>query len=109
MGLWDILTREIKLGSHQLSWNEPLLCRTRLRGDFIWRIVISLSSWLAASGIMLLIFSSNQNPPSRGVAVGLGAVFGLGPAVMMLLVVFLAHYIFLQIATRHFFSAKKTC
>lgn len=84
MGLWDILTKDIKLGSHELSWNEPMMCRTRLRGDLIWRVVIALSAWLAGTGIMLLIFSSNQNPPSRGVAVGLGAVFGLGPAVMAL-------------------------
>lgn len=84
MGLWDILTKEIKLGSHELSWNEPMMCRTRLRGDLIWRVVISLSVWLAVTGIMLLIFASNQNPPSRGVALGLGLIFGLVPAVMVL-------------------------
>jgi len=84
MGLWNILTKEIKLGSHELSWSEPMQFRARLRGDLIWRAVISLSSWLAASGVFLLIFSSNQNPPPRGVALGLGAVLGLGPAVMIL-------------------------
>lgn len=84
MGLWDILTKDIKLGSHELWWSEPMQFRARLKGDLIWRIAISLSAWLAASGILLVIFSFNQNPPARSVAFGLGAVFGMGPAVMYL-------------------------
>lgn len=84
MGLWDILTKDIKLGSHELSWSEPTQFRARLRGDFIWRMAISLSAWLAATGILLVIFSFNQDPPSRSVALGLGAVFGMGPVTMFL-------------------------
>lgn len=77
MGLWNLLTKEIKLGSTELQFNEPQLGRARLRGDLVWRLVTVLGAWAAGIGVMGLLFSINQDPPGFGVAVGLGAVFGL--------------------------------
>ncbi|MFG0297061.1 MAG: jacalin-like lectin [Maioricimonas sp. JB045] len=84
MGLWKLLTKEIKLGSTELQFNEPQLGRARLRGDLIWRLATVLGAWAAGIGVMGLLFSINQDPPGFGVAVGLGAVFGLGMAAQAL-------------------------
>ncbi|QDU41145.1 hypothetical protein Mal4_55100 [Maioricimonas rarisocia] len=84
MGLWDLLTKEIKLTSDELQFNEPLFGRIRLRGDLLWRVVTVLGAWAAGIGVMSLLFSINQDPPGFGVAVGLGAVIGLAVAAQIL-------------------------
>jgi len=84
MGLWDILTKPI--GGSGLSWNEPFMFRIRLRGDLWIRLVTMLGVWLAATGVMLVLFTLNNDPPGIGIALGLGAVFGLGPAALCLFV-----------------------
>jgi hypothetical protein len=84
MGLSDILTQPIKLGSSAERWQEPMLFRIRLRGDFIWRLMFLLSAWGLATGVMLLVLAFNKNATSIPLAVGLGAVFGLGPAFLLL-------------------------
>jgi hypothetical protein len=84
MGLWKLLTKPLSLSSAKLSWNEPMFFRPRLRGDLWLRLLVVLGAWLAASGALLIIFSSNANPPARPVAFGLG-LLGAGVAYLCVL------------------------
>ena len=84
MGLWKILTTDINLTGAKLRWREPMMYRARLRRDVPWRVLTVLGTWFAGTGVMALVFSINVKPPSIGVAFGLGAVIGLGPAILCL-------------------------
>ncbi|MFG0333857.1 MAG: hypothetical protein ACF8TS_10885, partial [Maioricimonas sp. JB049] len=84
MDLRNLLTRDIRLTSAELQFTEPQLGHIRLRGDLPWRIAAVLGAWAAGIGVMSLLFSINRNPPGFGVAVGLGAVFGLAGAGQLL-------------------------
>ena len=81
MGIKEFLTTPINFGSSEkYHWNEPILYRIRLRGDLWLRLIIVASMWGAGTGILLMLFSINNNPPGPGTAVFLGAAFALGPA-----------------------------
>jgi len=67
-----------------LRWGEPFGFRLRLRGDFGLRLVTAFGAWAAATGVFCGLFGINANPPGFAVAAFLGAVFGLGPAVLVL-------------------------
>lgn len=84
MSLWDVLTKQRGLGSAAFRWNEPPLCRIRLRGDLWQRAAILLAAWGAATGVLLVLFAFNVKPPGISLAIGLGAVFGFGPAMLIL-------------------------
>lgn len=85
MGLWDALTRQRHFGTTVFSWKEPWLYRARLRGDVWLRLAIIAGLWTAAAGIFLVLFAMNVRPPGMLLAIGLGAVFGLGPGILFLL------------------------
>jgi hypothetical protein len=85
MGLWDILTKPRHFGSTVLSWKEPSLYRSRLRGDLWTRLAIVLGLWAAATGVLLILFGINVRPPGVMLAIGLGAVFGFGPGMLFLI------------------------
>lgn len=80
MGVWEFLTKPRGLGSAAFLWNEPWLFRIRLRGDLLRRFAIMLAGWGLATGVLLVLFAINVKPPGIPLALGLGAVFGLGPA-----------------------------
>ncbi|MBD3674217.1 MAG: hypothetical protein HUJ26_11900 [Planctomycetaceae bacterium] len=80
MGLWNLLTKDISFGRSNLKWGEPPIYRLRLKRDLPWRVLLVAACWLAATGIMLIIFSQNQNEESSGLAWGLGFVFGFLPS-----------------------------
>ena len=84
MGLRDILTMEIGGRKASFRWNEPACYRLRLRGDLWLRLALALAGWAAATGVLLVLFAINVNPPGIALAAGLGLVFGLGPAVLLL-------------------------
>ncbi|HSG71644.1 MAG TPA: hypothetical protein VLA12_14580 [Planctomycetaceae bacterium] len=84
MGLKDLLTREFKIGSHRHQWREPACYRIRLRNDLWQRLFLVAGAWLIGTGVMFIVTSTNQNPPGPGLCLGLGAVFGLGPAILFL-------------------------
>ncbi len=85
MGLWDFLTKPRHFGSTVLSWKEPSQYRARLRGDLWTRLAIVLGLWAAATGVLLVLFGINVRPPGVMLAIGLGAVFGLGPGILFLI------------------------
>lgn len=80
MGGWEFLTMQRGLGSAAFRWNEPWLFRIRLRGDLLRRFAIMLAGWGLATGVLLALFAVNVKPQGIPLALGLGAVFGLGPA-----------------------------
>ncbi|QDT43654.1 hypothetical protein Pan241w_37560 [Gimesia alba] len=80
MGIWDLLTKPIKLTSAVFYWHEPMLYRLKLRGDLLVRCVFALSVWAAASGMFCLLFALNGNPPGIELSFLMGAILGLGPA-----------------------------
>ena len=79
MGFWGFLTKPRGLGSTAYYWSEPFLYRIRLRGDLLQRLAIMLAAWGLATGVLLILFAINKNPPGLPLGFGLGAVFGLGP------------------------------
>lgn len=83
MGVWEFLTKERGIGSAAFRWNEPSLYRIRLRSDLFTRLAIIAAAWLGATGILLVLFAFNQDPPGVWLAFGLGIVFGLGPAMLL--------------------------
>ncbi|QDU51251.1 hypothetical protein [Gimesia panareensis] len=80
MGIWDFLTKPIKLTSAVFFWHEPLCYRLRLRGDLLIRCGFALAVWAAVTGIFSLLFAFNVNPPGISLAIIVGAILGLGPA-----------------------------
>jgi hypothetical protein len=84
MGLWDILTKDLTPSRADLRWREPWLYRIRLRGDLAARVLLALSGWLTAAGVLLLLFSVSQKPGGLDLAFGLGAAAGLGPLTLFL-------------------------
>lgn len=84
MGLKDILTKPLFQGKHAFRWQEPRLFRFRLMGDLVQRIVLVLAAWLLGTGVLLMMFSVNRQPPGIGLGFGLGIAFGLGPAALVL-------------------------
>lgn len=80
MGVWEFLTKPRGLGAAAFRWNEPWLFRIRLRGDLLLRLAVLASGWALATGVLLVLFAINVKPPGIPLALGLGAVFGLGPA-----------------------------
>ena len=83
MGVWEFLTKERGIGRAAFRWNEPALFRIRMRRDFFTRLAIIFAAWLIATGVLLVLFAFNQNPPGILLAFGLGLVFGLGPALLL--------------------------
>jgi hypothetical protein len=67
-----------------MKWREPWCFRIRLRGDFVFRLGVVLACWMAATGVMLVLFAFNVNRTGLGLAMGLGAVFGAGPATLLM-------------------------
>ncbi|MEZ6130381.1 MAG: hypothetical protein R3C59_16985 [Planctomycetaceae bacterium] len=84
MGLFNLLTKPIKLTSAHMHWHEPWLFRVRLRNDLWIRLLIVLGGWFGAAGVLLLLFSINRNPPGVWLAFGLGLV-GAGMTYMVVL------------------------
>lgn len=84
MGLTDFLTQPLQFGAWAEKWHEPILYRIRLRGDFASRTLLALSAWGIATGLMLVVLAFNVNKTSVPLAIGLGAVFGLAPAALLL-------------------------
>jgi len=80
MGLWNLLTKDISLSRADLKWGEPPLYRLRLKEDLPWRVLLVAACWLAVTGVMLILFSQNENQESSRLAWGLGVIFGLLPA-----------------------------
>lgn len=80
MGIWELLTKPIKLTSAVFYWHEPMLYRLRLRGDLLVRCGFALAVWAAATGIFCLLFAFNVNPPGLSLSFILGGILGLGPA-----------------------------
>lgn len=85
MSLWEFLTKERGLGNAAFRWNEPSLYRVRLRGDLLTRLAVVVACWIAATGVLLVLFAFNQRPPGIPLAFGLGLVFGMGPAALLCL------------------------
>ncbi|MEZ6063372.1 MAG: hypothetical protein R3C19_23750 [Planctomycetaceae bacterium] len=83
MGLRNLLTKDISFSSAVLHWNEPPLFRIRLRNDLVIRLAIIAGLWLASTGVFLLLFAINVNPPGPGTAFGLGLI-GLGVGYLVL-------------------------
>jgi hypothetical protein len=67
-----------------LRWGEPHWYRLALRGDLGLRLLTAGGAWGLATGVFCALFAINVNPPGLGVAAFLGAVFGLGPAMLAL-------------------------
>jgi hypothetical protein len=72
MGLKDILTKPWKLGSTELAWKEPPFYRIRLRGDALWRLLISVGIGLVAAGFMLGMTSFRDVPGDWNFALAVG-------------------------------------
>ena len=85
MGLRDILTKPIGGTRAAFHWNEPTWYPLRLRGDLWLRLACIAAGWAGATGVMCILFAINVRPPGIPLAIGLGAVFGLGPACLALL------------------------
>lgn len=77
MGLWEFLTKPIKLTSHVFYWQEPLGYRLRLRNDFLIRCVVALGVCGATTGIFGVLFALNVNPPGLTATISTGVVIGL--------------------------------
>ncbi|MHC4643480.1 MAG: hypothetical protein ACYS32_17705, partial [Planctomycetota bacterium] len=60
MGFIDIMTKPWKLGSTELAWQEPFLYPTQLRGDALWRVLICVGIGLVTPGILLGVFSLQE-------------------------------------------------
>ena len=80
MGLWGFLTKDISFSRADLKWGEPPIYRLRLKQDLPWRVLLVAACWLAATGLMLIVFSQNENEESSSLAWGLGFMFGFLPA-----------------------------
>jgi hypothetical protein len=85
MGVWEFLTKQRGLGRAAFLWNEPALFRIRMRRDLLSRLAVIFSTWLIGTGVLLVLFAFNSNPPGIPLAFGLGIVFGLGPAALLML------------------------
>lgn len=77
MGLWEFLTKPIKLTSYIFYWQEPLGYHLRLRNDFWIRCVVALGACGAATGIFGVLFALNVNPPGLTATISTGVVIGL--------------------------------
>ncbi len=78
-------TRPIGGEDAPFRWREPWFCRPRLKRDLAIRLVTVVAVWVAGTGVMLAAFAGNAHHPGFGLAVFLGAVIGLGPATLLLL------------------------
>jgi hypothetical protein len=85
MGVWEVLTKERGVGRAAFRWNEPALFRIRMRRDLLSRLAVIFSAWLITTGVLLVLFAFNRNPPGIPLAFGLGLVFGVGPAMVLTL------------------------
>jgi len=83
MGIKDLYHRVAGISPVVVKWREPPLYRLRLRGDILLRVAIVVAMWMAATGVMLVLFAFNNNPPGFGLAAGLGLVFGFGPGMLL--------------------------
>lgn len=84
MGIWDILTKPIKLTSELFYWHEPLGYRLSLRGDLLIRVGVALAVWAGVSGLLWLLFAFNVKPPELTLAMFVALFIGLGPACLAL-------------------------
>ena len=46
------------------KWNEPVLYRLRLKGDWIARLAVALGIGFLATTLLLVLFAINRNPPN---------------------------------------------
>ncbi|MFI4850185.1 MAG: hypothetical protein ACIAZJ_13855 [Gimesia chilikensis] len=84
MGIWNFLTKPIKLTSDKFYWHEPLGMRLSLRGDLLIRLGVALTVWAAVSGLFWILFAFNVKPPELGVAMFVAIFLGLGPTCLAL-------------------------
>ena len=84
MGIWSIFTKDLMPIRADLRWKEPWLYRIRLRGDLVARLMLVASGWMAATAVLLTLFSVSENPGGLDIAAGLGAAAGLGPVALYL-------------------------
>jgi len=70
MGIWAILTKDLTPSRADLRWKEPFLYRIRLRGDLAARLMLVASGWMAATAMLLGLFSVSENPGGLDIAVG---------------------------------------
>ncbi|QGQ26152.1 hypothetical protein F1728_27255 [Gimesia benthica] len=84
MGIWNFLTKPIKLTSDKFYWQEPLGMRLSLRGDLLIRLGVALTVWAAVSGLFWILFAFNVKPPELGMAMFVSIFIGLGPACLAL-------------------------
>ena len=84
MGIWNFLTKPIKLTSDKFYWQEPLGMRLSLRRDLLIRLGVALTVWAAVSGLFWILFAFNVKPPELGVAMFVSIFIGLGPACLAL-------------------------
>ncbi len=84
MGIWDILTKPLKLTSAVFNWQEPMGFRLSLRGDLLIRLGVALTVWAAVSGLFWLIFAFLVKPPELAVAMFVAVFIGLVPACLAL-------------------------
>lgn len=85
-GFFNRLAR--KLGAREIlfKWQEPLWYRSRVREDVLVRWTAAGGAWAAVTGVFLVLFGGNVNPPPMWAAVLVGAMFGLMPGWMILFV-----------------------
>ena len=73
MGFIDIMTKPLWLGSTELAWKEPHFYHVRLRRDVLWRLLISVGIGLVPAGILLGVFSLQEEPREWEYALVLGS------------------------------------
>ena len=73
MGFKEIMTKPWKLGSTELAWNEPPFYLIRLRGDALWRLLISVGGGLVVAGIMLGVLALQEERREWEFALVLGS------------------------------------
>lgn len=74
MGLKEILTKPLWLGSTELAWQEPPFYRIRLRRDALWRLLICVGIGLVAAGFMLGAASFRNVPRDWNFALAVGPI-----------------------------------
>lgn len=74
MGLKEIMTKPLWLGSTELAWQEPPFYRIRLRRDALWRLLISVGVGLVAAGILLGVLAFRDVPRDWNFALALGLI-----------------------------------
>jgi hypothetical protein len=74
MGLKEIMTKPLWLGSTELAWKEPPFYHIRLRRDALWRLLICVGIGLVAAGFMLGASSFRNVPRDWNFALAVGPI-----------------------------------